>query len=307
MASSKLCFCFRVLTIITACLLWLIGVAILGLSIYLRVDYWINQYVLADDALQAYTTSVYVFIGVGVLIFIFTIVGIFAAARPDKMALIVYLGFLPLLLAGMLSGGVLAYVYREEIENTVKNSDLLPTLIKEKYSVVSRVTHSIDYMQKELVCCGGYSYTDYVESVWANDYQSEKPGERKDMAPLTCCADYKRYEDISYSEYKYCRMYVSDPEETANQLQTPNPNINKKGCGQAFVDFIQENITYPAIIAFVIVGLQILCIVFTALTLYHLKKSPEPREDDVVYEMARTQEKSPYPARGGPYANLYQS
>ncbi|WAR03680.1 LOW QUALITY PROTEIN: hypothetical protein MAR_010238 [Mya arenaria] len=183
----------------------LIGVAILGLSIYLRVDYWINQYVLADDALQAYTTSVYVFIGVGVLIFIFTIVGIFAAARPDKMALIV--------------------------------------------------------------------------SVWANDYQSEKPGERKDMAPLTCCADYKRYEDISYSEYKVV----------------------------AFVDFIQENITYPAIIAFVIVGLQILCIVFTALTLYHLKKSPEPREDDVVYEMARTQEKSPYPARGGPYANLYQS
>ena len=52
---------------------------------------------------------------------------------------------------------------------------------------------------------------------------------------------------------------------------------------------------------------QVIDIILVSLLLYYLRKAPIPREDDVVYEMARTQEKSPYPARGGPYANLYQS
>lgn len=52
---------------------------------------------------------------------------------------------------------------------------------------------------------------------------------------------------------------------------------------------------------------QIVTIAVVSVTICFTRKAPAPRQDDVVYEMARTQEKSPYPARGGPYANLYQS
>ena len=67
----------------------LIGAAVLGFSIYLRVDYWINQYVGANEELAKYTVFVYVFIAGGALTVLFGIVGIYGAARPDKLALIV--------------------------------------------------------------------------------------------------------------------------------------------------------------------------------------------------------------------------
>lgn len=72
--------------------LQLIGVAILGFSIYLRVDYWLNQYVAASDELTKYTVAVYIFIAMGSVIILFCIVGIYGAIRPDKAALIVVSG-----------------------------------------------------------------------------------------------------------------------------------------------------------------------------------------------------------------------
>ena len=60
----------------------------LGFSIWLRLDFWVNQYVSADDELQKYTIAVYIFIATGALIIIFGIVGVYGAARPDKWALI---------------------------------------------------------------------------------------------------------------------------------------------------------------------------------------------------------------------------
>ena len=53
------------------------------------------------------------------------------------------------------------------------------------------------------MCCGGKSYSDYTNSIWGNDYAPEKPEERKDMTPLTCCSDWKKYEDINLAEYRY--------------------------------------------------------------------------------------------------------
>ena len=61
---------------------------VLGFSIWLRLDFWVNQYVSADDELQKYTVAVYIFIATGALIIIFGIVGVYGAARPDKWALV---------------------------------------------------------------------------------------------------------------------------------------------------------------------------------------------------------------------------
>ncbi|XP_053384759.1 tetraspanin-1-like [Mercenaria mercenaria] len=308
MSSSRKTLCFRILTIVFGVLLLLIGAAILGFSIYLRVDYWLNQYVGASEELTKYTVAVYIFIATGAVVILFCAIGIYGAIRPDKCALIVYMVFLPLVLGLLVGGGVYAYVYREEIENTIKNSDLLKEVVTKKYGVDMRVTQAIDFMQKELSCCGGMSFTDYKLSVWSQDYDPnvEVDG-REDKAPKTCCKDYKRYEDVNSPPYKYCQMYVSAPGTEANPLKDVNDNIHQKGCGEAFVQLVQENIGIAAAIAFSIVAVLIIAIIFCALLLFFMRKSPPLREDDVVYEMARTQEKSPYPARGGPYANLYQS
>ena len=66
----------------------IIGGVVLGFSIWLRLDFWINQYVGASDELQKYTIGVYIFIATGSLIILFGIVGVYGAARPDKWALV---------------------------------------------------------------------------------------------------------------------------------------------------------------------------------------------------------------------------
>lgn len=306
MNSANKALCFRILVIVLTAIIWIIGGVVLGFSIWLRLDFWINQYVGASDELQKYTVAVYIFIATGALIILFGIVGVYGAARPDKWGLVAYLIFLPLILILMVGAGVYGYIYREEIETTIKNSQFLREMVQKKYSIDPKVTNAFDYMQWELKCCGGTSYTDYMESVWRqNDLHFEN---RRNKAPLTCCNDYWKYKDAPGSEFGYCSIYLIDPDTSGNQLPTElNYKLFRKGCGEAIVEFFEENIGIIAAIGFSIVGLLVLDIIFVSLLLYFLRKAPAPREDDVVYEMARTQEKSPYPARGGPYANLYQS
>ena len=52
----------------------------------------------------------------------------------------------------------------------------------------------------------------------------------------------------------------------------------------------------------------LLAIFLTSALIHKLRQPPfmANNDDDVVYEMARSQDKSPYPTRG-PYANLYNS
>lgn len=306
MNSSSKALCFRILVIILTAIIWIIGGVILGFSLWLRLDFWINQYVGASDELEKYRVAVYIFIATGALIILFGIVGVYGAARPDKWALVAYLIFLPLILFLMIGAGVYGYIYREEIETTIQNSQILREMVQKKYGIDPKVTNGFDYMQWELKCCGGTSYTDYLSSVWSlNELYYEK---RRNKAPLTCCEDYWKYKDAPGSEFSYCSMYLIDPDAAGQPLPTDlNAKLFKRGCGKAFVEFLKDNFSIIAGVGFAIVGLLLLDIIFVALLLFYLRKSPAPREDDVVYEMARTQEKSPYPARGGPYANLYQS
>lgn len=308
MSYPSLALCFRILTIIFGVLLWLIGAAILGFSIYLRVDYWLNQYSSASDELLKYTIAVYIFIATGGVIILFCIVGIYGAIRPDKCALVAYMIFLPLIFGLVVGAGIYAYVYNEEIENTIKNSDLLKDLVQKQYGINDRITNAIDFMQKELQCCGGVSYTEYQSSIWRNDVPAERGDERDGMTPLTCCSDYKRYEDTNYVEYRYCRIQKLDPSTGTRPItdtEGKNPFLNQKGCGAAFVALIQTNIGIAAAIAFTIVAVIVVSMIFTGFLLFFMRKSPPLREDDVVYEMARTQEKSAYPSRGGHYMDGY--
>ena len=60
----------------------------------------------------------------------------------------------------------------------------------------------------QLQCCGGQGFTDYQGSQWSKD-DPLYVEERKDKAPLTCCRDYKRYEDIMAAEYRYSLVVLS--------------------------------------------------------------------------------------------------
>ena len=86
------------------------------------------------------------------------------------------------------------------------------------------------------MCCGGMSYTDYKQSVWAQDYDPNTDlTMRKDMAPKTCCKDYKLYEDTNSLPYRYCPMYKTTPGLEGDKLPPANDNIHKQVIREIFV------------------------------------------------------------------------
>ncbi|KAL5007776.1 hypothetical protein ScPMuIL_016582 [Solemya velum] len=300
--------CLRAWLIIVSCLLWIIGGAIFGFSLWLRLDFWVNQYVgAAAEELQKYAIALYIFIGIGGAIIIFVIIGIFGAARPAKWALITYQIFLSSVLIFMVVGVVLGLVHREEIEKTVQNSNLLREILRTQYGINNRVTVAFNSMQAELHCCGAVDYRDYLQSSWINDPPEPREAiNRKNHAPLSCCADYYRYVHAMDDSYKYCAMYKIQNNQISPDPE-PNDNIHKIGCGEAVVQFFYRYIGYAVGIAMGVVLLQLLGLILCAMLLFYLSRQVPQQPDDVVYEMARCQEKSPYPTRGGPYANLYSS
>ena len=305
--------CLRVFLVIVTAILWLFGGGIFGFCLWVLLDFFINQYVQASDELKTVLVIVHVIIVVGVALLIFGIIGIYGAARPRRWALITYLICLVCVTGVLLGGAIYCYVYRVQIKNSIQISNLLSETVKKNYGSNLGVTRAFNYMQKELRCCGGVSYTDYLESNWISTIITEKTDPNlndeigKNSVPLSCCKNSHIYENQP-SSYQFCKIY-QDVNVNGNDRPI-NPYLYQTPCKVAIVQFLDKNILSILGIALSITVLVILlvAIFLTSALIHKLRRPPlmANNDDDVVYEMARSQEKSPYPTRG-PYANLYNS
>ncbi|CAE1321274.1 unnamed protein product [Acanthosepion pharaonis] len=80
--------------------------------------------------------------------------------------------------------------------------------------------------------------------------------------------------------------------------------MREEGCGHAIVNLVEQHLLPITGIVIAILALQLFGFLFIVLLICYLRKPPPQQPDDVVYEMARTQEKAPYPTRGNTYSNL---
>ncbi|XP_078331994.1 tetraspanin-1-like [Crassostrea virginica] len=304
--------CVRIFVITDAVLIWLIGGAIFGFSLWLLVDFFINEYQAATEDLKESRYVVYVFVAASAFMVVYSLIGIIGAIKPSwKCLLIIYLICLVLSLLVLIGGTVWCYVYRHQIEIKLKTSFV--TIIPNNYGKNTAITRALDFMQSELHCCGGQGYTDYKNSEWSNNLQiNDNVGFKQDnIAPLSCCSYYDRNKDTQDTSFQTCPICMDQPSgQNILVCSLVNPNIWKKPCNEAVVEFFKDNLAVVAGIAIGVLTCQLFGIILTSvlLHLYNSRYTPyEANNDDVVYEMARCQEKSPYPTRGtgGPYANLY--
>lgn len=281
------------------------------------MDFFINQYIQAADELRTVLVAVHVIIAVGVSLLIFGIIGIYGAARPKIWALILYLICLVCVTLVLLSGAIYCYVFRIEIKNSVKNSDVLKKALINSYGSNSAVTSAFNFMQKELHCCGGTSYTDYAESQWilsvciGLDDPSVCEQLKNEKVPASCCSNSHFYEGQG-SMYQFCPMYKTNPGQGGqdNTFKEAGDWLYTTSCRESIVKFLDDQVLTVLGLGLSIAVLVVLLLaIFLTSALIHKLRRPEMlsnHDDDVVYEMARSQEKSPYPTRG-PYANLYNS
>ncbi|GFR73455.1 tetraspanin [Elysia marginata] len=195
-------------------------------------------------------------------------------------------------LAMCLTIGSVVYgsIYRDELERTLLKSDFLQDTIQKKYfdDKQNQVTRAVDIMQSELECCGGEGPLDYREAVWR--LQKDKLVE----LPASCCKRYLQHKDRT----KTCYLFKSDTDKEKSE------DVWQNGCKKNLQEFLDNYIIVIISIAAVYFLLQLICMIVTSILIHVLNSLYVPQPDDIVYDMAHNQEKSPYPSRGD-YRDYY--
>ncbi|XP_005113280.2 tetraspanin-36 [Aplysia californica] len=286
MRTDQKLFCLKVVLTIFLILLWLVGAAIFGVLLWLRLDFWTNEYLEIDSSLERYLVLIYIALASGAVIVVFSILGLVGGCLRKKWLIVIYLAAICIAIVLTVSAVVYGIIYREELEETVVRDNLVKNIIQAKYvdDRTSRVRRAIDIMQSELECCGGNSPNDYLESTWALEGERKTQG----LVPASCCTDYLRYNDPD----QLCRIYLPDTS------QTRSPDIWQRGCQDELKDFLDSYVVVVIAIGAVFFVLMLVCLIICSVYIHLLNSLYVPQPDDIVYDMAHNQEKSPYPSRG---------
>lgn len=231
--SSKSCVCLKYLIFIFNFIFFLIGCAILGLGIWLKVEK--GEYV--DISQYDYLTAANIAIAVGAVILVVSFLGCCGAIKEVAPMLMAFFVLLIIIFLLEIAVGVFAYVKRGELENEL-GKDLTEAMFN-KYSRDDEegITKAIDSFQEKFNCCGKDSFLDWRSSFY---YQM------KSEFPSSCCMD----------------GLSNDKCPTKKEIEW-NKVYRTKGCLLELKDFLKDNFLYIGASAIVFAIIQILGMVFS--------------------------------------------
>ncbi|KAG5273177.1 hypothetical protein AALO_G00148520 [Alosa alosa] len=120
-----------------------------------------------------------VIIAVGALLFIIGLIGCCATIRESRCGLATFVIILLLVFVTEVVVVVLGYIYRAKVEDEVNKS--IRTVYNEYNGTnTDAPSRAIDYVQRQLHCCGIHDYSDWKYTRWFNE-------SRNNSVPLSCC------------------------------------------------------------------------------------------------------------------------
>lgn len=233
--------CIKYLVFVFNFLFFIIGCALLGVGIYLKVgdDKFIN---VAEDlsSISKYVTLGNLMIAVGIIIVIVAFFGCCGAIKESQIMLTIFFTLLMLIFILELAGGIYGFVNRDEIEDQLQKDFV--DAIENKYNQTddSVIDKTIDQFQESFECCGYNDWTDWRKSKFFGTYKT---------IPRSCCKD------------------KSDcPKEDGSKFQ-------QKGCFKEVVDWFKDNAYYAAACGIAFAALQVLGLIFSMCLICALKRS----------------------------------
>lgn len=208
------------------------GGGILGAGIWLKVDpnsVNIQKLISVDSHDTAISSTAYVLIGFGGIVFLVGFLGCLGGIKQWKWALGMYIFFLVVIFLGEFSGGIMAAVYKSKV------TDELGTTLKKsiaEYKNSSIIREAWDAVQQTLSCCGVTSYTDYKTFAHFN---TTLP------VPNSCC----------HGNNEECLN------EARNNATTHN-NLYNEGCLNSLQDQLKSNLSIIIGVAIGIAMIQLL-------------------------------------------------
>jgi len=176
---------------------WALGLAVLGVGIYSRVenDSW-DELISGDSFFAAAN----LLIAAGTIVAILGFLGCLGAFKKIKILLGIYCGLVILIFILEIAGGAYAYAKRDQVETQLAKG--LEKAVNKNYGVTTDTsskafTKVIDWFQQEVECCGSKGPSDWQESEWYkaeyNDELNKAEVLRAKNVPDTCCK--KKTED----------------------------------------------------------------------------------------------------------------
>ncbi|XP_026279539.2 CD151 antigen-like isoform X5 [Frankliniella occidentalis] len=154
------------------------GLAVLGVGVWTISDHLAYAPLLST---VTYAECAWVLALAGVLVVVTAVLGCVGVWRRNRCLLLGYTFLLLLIFLLEAMVGVLAYVYKENVETELAVN--LNRTFMDFYSVDAAKTEAIDRMQREYKCCGAQTYEEWRLSAWMKSSARDK----RSKVPNSCC------------------------------------------------------------------------------------------------------------------------
>merc|ERR1719244_120575 len=114
--------------------------------------------------------------------------GCFSAYKEVKCLLLTYFVFMFLLFVILFIGGILSYIFRKQVSNTIQAEMIADIRNYDPDDPENKVTKAWDETQKQLSCCG--LMTEQVSLSWEMWRYNKvlNPSSQFEVVPASCCA-----------------------------------------------------------------------------------------------------------------------
>ncbi|XP_046329742.2 CD82 antigen-like [Haliotis rufescens] len=235
---------FRCLFIFFNVIFAIVGIATIGLGIFLKVNPFITYItqIKLDGSSTFLANSVWIIIGIGALVVFVGFCGCVGAAARNKYLLGMYIALSLTIPIVILVFVILAEKYLDQGKDIDHFRSTLKNRLQNKYSEnATEFTKPWDYVQKQYHCCGVRDYRDYDAVFTGND---------KGKVPISCCVSSANTDlDASWSSSSnFC----------------PNQLMYSDGCSLKLSDFLHRCVNIGIVADSVIVALAIIGIIIAA-------------------------------------------
>ncbi|XP_002730777.1 tetraspanin-18-like [Saccoglossus kowalevskii] len=162
--------CIKYMLFILNFLFWICGAAMVGLGVWILIDYDSFTIVMDNPFLNS---AVYLLICVGAIVTIIAFLGCCGAVQEHKGCLTGYTMMLLLMLLGEFAIVGLVYYFGSDKVEAVIVDAANATFVE--YGNKLYITDSWDTVQVLSGCCGLYGYNDYEYTAWADTHTEEFP------------------------------------------------------------------------------------------------------------------------------------
>jgi len=235
MAALNGCFsCLKFLVFTINFLLWLFGLGVVAVSLWLLFDSDLYLQTMSDQRTD-YFLGTYIILAIGALVTLMGFLGCCGAWKESPWMLGSFFAFLLIIFFGEIAVGIVVYFqgsnYNAMIDSSVKQT------VEHKYQENNTAAmKTFDMIQEGLECCGVDGPKSWAHSAFNNyDFKGQELGivttQNHYTLPRSCC---------KIPESTDCSNSI-----TLAQKQGLNGNaLNTQGCAWKLTQFMEHHIIY---------------------------------------------------------------